>query len=212
MRFAKEYLELYAVTPSVFSFDKAIWDKVEQALAGGVTALQLREKVLKGEALLDVARRLRKLCTAYHVPLIINDSPELALACKADGVHLGQDDPALQSARTLLGKSVFIGISAHSVSEARTAERAGADYLGLGAAFPTATKTDVSVLAGGALAEIAASVAIPSVAIGGITQKNIPALAGTGIAGVAVVTALFDADDVKAAAQNMRIRIQKQLF
>ena len=203
MKFVKDYLRLYAVTPEFVNADSDIFRKIESALASGVTALQLREKKLTGDALLTIALRLKKLCRKYHIPLIINDNPELAKECRADGLHLGQDDAAINYSRKIIGDEIFIGISAHSVAEAVAAECAGADYLGVGAMFTTETKSDAKPLSRVTLMEITRSVGIPVVAIGGIDRHNIADLAGTNIAGVAVVSAIFNSTDATAATREL---------
>ena len=195
---------LYAVTDRSWLGSQTLCDQVEQALLGGATCVQLREKQLDETAFLEEARALRRLCRAYRVPLIINDSVDIALAVDADGVHVGQDDLEAGAARQKLGPHKILGVSAHSVEQARRAQAQGADYLGVGAVFPTATKADAGALPPGELGAICRAVPLPVVAIGGVTADNVPSLAGTGIAGVAVVSALFAQADIRQAAARLR--------
>ena len=205
MKFDKHQLLLYAVTDrSWLPQGKTLADQVEQALEGGATMIQIREKHLSHAAFLEEARQLQQLCRRYQVPLIVNDDVDLALEIGADGVHVGQEDLEAGQARAKLGPYRILGVSAHSVEEALRAQAAGADYLGVGAVFPTGTKSDASALPHGALKEICAAVDIPAVAIGGITAENILQLAGSGSAGAAVVSALFAQPDVRAAARQLR--------
>ncbi len=177
--------------------------QVEQALRGGATMIQLREKDLPEAELLKEAREMKALCDRYGVPLIINDKVEIARAAGAAGVHLGQDDTDLVEARAVLGPGAIIGASARTVEQALRAERQSADYLGVGAVFGTDTKEDAKRITRETLAEICAAVSLPVAAIGGITEQNIRELAGTGIAGIAVVSALFAQDDIEAAARRL---------
>lgn len=203
MKLSKEQMRLYAVTDR--KPGKDLIGQIEDALRGGVTILQLREKDMTEEEFLKEAQRVKKLCAAAGVPFIINDSVEVAKLCDADGVHLGQDDMPIAEARGILGKDKIIGISAHNVEEAVQAEKDGADYLGSGAMFSTSTKNDVSTLAKEELVRICGSVEIPVVAIGGIGYDNICKLTGSGIAGVAVSSAVFSSDSAEFAARAMRI-------
>ena len=194
---------LYAVTDRTWLGERTLAQVVEEALAGGVTLLQLREKGMPEEAFIQEARTLLPLCRRYRVPLIINDNVSVALRSGADGVHLGQEDMPLREARRILGPDKIIGISARTVSDALRAEESGADYLGVGAVFSTSTKRDAAPVSRRTLREICAAVSIPVCAIGGITLENAPTLAGTGIAGLAVVSAVFAAPDIEAAAQAL---------
>lgn len=205
MTFDKHCLRLYAVTDRAWVGRQSLLEQVEDALRGGATCVQLREKELPEEEFLREAVEMAELCRRYHVPFLINDNVEIALRCGADGVHVGQDDMACEKARAMLGAGRIIGVSAHNVEQALAAERAGADYLGSGAAFATSTK-DVSgqYVTPEGFAEITGAVKIPVVAIGGITKDNISELYGRGLAGVAVVSALFAQPDVEAAAREMR--------
>lgn len=204
MKFDKNNLLLYAVTDRSWLTGEELSVPVEQALMGGITMLQFREKELTGEALFREARALQKLCRRYGVPFIINDNVELAARLDADGVHVGQKDMQARQARKILGGGKIIGVSAHSVEEALRAEVDGADYLGAGAVFGTGTKTDAGRLDHAVLRKICSAVKIPVVAIGGIGCANIPELGGTGISGVAVVSAIFGAKDIKGSVKRLR--------
>lgn len=200
----REMMRLYAVTDRSWLKGQTLYEQVEQALKGGVTLVQLREKGLGEEQFLQEARQVQKLCRRFGVPLIINDSIEVALAVDADGVHLGQDDANAAQARQLLGRDKIIGVSAHNVQEALQAVQDGADYLGSGAVFGSGTKTNVSTLPMQTLREICSAVPIPVVAIGGITEKNLQQLSGSGIAGAAVVSAIFAQENIEEAAIRLR--------
>ena len=203
MKVDRKQLCLYAVTDRRWLGNSTLAQQVELALEGGVTFLQLREKDAGAQEILEQARQLLPICRRFGVPLIINDNVELALASGADGVHLGQGDMDPRQARRLLGPDRIIGVSAHNPQEARLALEGGADYLGAGAVFHTGTKTDAGALPRQALEEICRSVDIPVVAIGGITRENVLSLAGSGVAGAAVVSAIFAQPDVKEAAREM---------
>ncbi len=208
----KEMIRLYAVTDRAWLPDptaEALADQVEQALRGGVTLLQLREKNLGEEEFLREARLVRTLCRQYHVPLIVNDSVRIAKEADADGVHLGRSDTGIAQARRLLGPEKIIGASARTVEQARLAERQGADYLGVGAVFPTGTKRDARQIDRETLREICRTAAIPVAAIGGITAENVSQLAGSGISGIAVVSALFAQQDIERAAGDLLRRIRE---
>ena len=199
-------LKLYAVTDRAWARDSDwVIRQVEAAVKGGATFVQVREKNLPPREFLSEARWIVELCHKNHVRCVINDNVDVALLSGADGVHVGQDDMACEKARAMLGAGRIIGVSAHNVEQALAAERAGADYLGSGAAFATSTK-DVSgqYVTPEGFAEITGAVKIPVVAIGGITKDNISELYGRGLAGVAVVSALFAQPDVEAAAREMR--------
>ena len=195
---------LSAVTDRTWLGERTLAQVVEEALAGGVTLLQLREKGMPEEAFIQEARTLLPLCRRYRVPLIINDNVSVALRSGADGVHLGQEDMPLREARRILGPDKIIGISARTVSDALRAEESGADYLGVGAVFSTSTKTDAKHISLETLGEIRAAVRIPLVAIGGIGPDNILKLAHSGVQGVAVVSSLFAQKDIRLAASRLR--------
>ena len=204
MNLDKNSLLLYAVTDRSWLKGQTLAQQVEQALLGGATMVQLREKQLDLPHFRREALEIQALCRRYGAPFLINDNVDLALEIGADGVHVGQEDMEAGLVRQKLGPDKILGVSAHSPEEALRAQAAGADYLGAGAVFHTGTKTDVSTLSYDTLGDICAAVHIPVVAIGGINEDNILRLKGTGIAGAAVVSALFAQPDVQAAAQHMR--------
>ena len=204
-------LQLYAVTDSRWLNGTSLAAAVEKALAGGVTCVQLREKHLPFDEFLRTAKEIKSLCQSYHVPFIVDDNLDIALACDADGLHIGQNDMPAAKARELLGPEKILGVSAQTVEQAVAACQNGADYLGVGAVFPTGTKTDAVEVPLDTLKAITAAVDIPVVAIGGISADNIPQLSGTGIAGAAVVSAIFAQQDIKKAAANLRQLIAKEL-
>lgn len=205
----KETLLLYAVTDQSWLRGRTLYDQIEEALQGGVTCLQLREKGLDKQAFLEEAKKVKKLCAHYKVPLIINDDVEIARQSDADGVHVGQTDMEVSAARTALGPDKIIGVSAKTVEQALLAQANGADYLGVGAAFPTTTKADATALSKGQLQAICQAVDIPVVAIGGITNENLHQLAGSGICGVAVVSAIFAQPDITQAAKVLKEKAAK---
>lgn len=197
-------LRLYAVTDRAWAADEdALMDQVAAAIDGGAGIVQLREKHLDHDAFLKEAKRFVALCREKGAVSIINDDVDIALAADADGVHVGQEDLAAGRAREVLGPDKIVGVSAHNVDEALAAQAAGADYLGVGAAFVTGTKTDAKPITRETIRAVTAAVDIPAVAIGGITRENLPQLSGCGLAGVAVVSALFAQPDVKAAAREL---------
>ncbi len=207
MNCRREDLLLYALTDRAWLSEPTVEAMAGQAglaLRGGVTMLQLREKDLDEEEFLREAYEVRALCARYDVPLIINDRVDIALAVDAAGVHLGQSDTGIPAARAALGPEKIIGASARTVEQALRAEEQGADYLGVGAVFPTATKKDAEEISLGTLSDICGAVSVPVAAIGGITADNAAGLAGTGIAGIAVIGAVFGQEDVEAAARRMR--------
>lgn len=203
MKITPEQLNLYAVTDRTWlSEGETLVSVTEELLKAGITCVQLREKQADDEQILKEAIALRELCHQYHVPLIINDRPDLALRAGADGVHVGLSDMGIQKAREMLGADFIIGGSAHNPEEALEAQKAGADYLGCGAVFGSTTKTNVSCLPFDTLCQICESVQIPVVAIGGIRPDNVHELSGSGIAGVAVISGLYAAADKAAAART----------
>lgn len=200
----KDILALYAITDSRLAKKQSLFVQIEEALKGGVTLLQLREKEKHGEELLEEALKVQAICRKYQVPLIINDDVELAKRIDADGVHVGQSDIAAEEARKILGPDKIIGVTAKTVEQAKIAQRAGADYLGSGAVFGTTTKADAKPMSIDLLKEIVKSVDIPVVAIGGIDDTNISRLSGSGIAGVAVVSGIFGKEDCLKAAETLK--------
>ena len=199
----RSQLLLYAVTDCHRTDDHCLYDDVKAALDGGATFVQLREKRPEYDAFYEDAAALRKLCRSYHVPFVINDDVEIALAVEADGVHVGQQDMAAEAARAKLGPDKILGVSAQTVEQAVLAEKQGADYLGVGAVFPTGSKDDAEAVKKETLKAICEAVSIPVIAIGGITKDNVKALTGTGICGIAVISAIFGQKDVEGAAKNL---------
>ena len=204
MRCEKETMLLYAVTDRAWTGEQTLYRQVEQALKGGVTCVQLREKELDEKTFLAEAKEIGALCRSYGVPFIVNDSVEIALACGADGVHVGQSDMEAGQVRALAGGRLMIGVSARTVEEALRARRAGADYLGVGAMFSTSTKPDAKPVSRQTLKEICAAVDIPVTAIGGISRDNMLKLSGTGIDGVALVSAIFAAGDIESRCRELK--------
>ena len=199
---------VYAVTDRAWTGTQSLEEQLETALKAGVTLVQLREKELDDEAFLVEAREIKKLTDRYQVPLIINDNVEVALACDAAGVHVGQEDLEAGRVRELLGPDKILGVTAKTVEQARRAQAAGADYLGSGAVFGSATKKNAKPMTKELLREITASVSIPVVAIGGINQENVHELAETGIAGVAVVSGIFAEADIAGAVDRLRREVE----
>lgn len=204
MKIEREALRLYAVTDrSWLRQGESLASVVEELLKAGVTCVQLREKQADDTEFLREAYALKDVCSRYHVPLIINDRPDIARKVEADGVHVGLSDMAIEQAREFLGGDYIIGSSAHNVEEALAAQRAGADYLGCGAVFGSTTKKDMTGLSLTELERICRSVSLPAVAIGGVSRENIGLLKATGVCGAAVVSALFAAPDKGAAAREL---------
>lgn len=204
MKCDKEAMLLYAVTDRAWVGKQSLYEQVESALKGGATCVQLREKELDDEAFLNEAIEISALCKQYGVPFFINDNVEIAIKCHADGIHVGQEDMEAAQVRQKVGNDMIIGVSVHSVEEALESVRNGADCLGVGAMFSTSTKTDVNVLPKETLRDICAAVDIPVVAIGGIGKSNISQLASTGVDGVALVSAIFAADDIESECRLLR--------
>ena len=204
MKCDKQHMLLYAVTDRAWVGQKTLYQQVEEALRGGVTCVQLREKDMGDEAFLQEAKEIHTLCRQYGVPFIVNDNVEVAVACGAEGIHVGQEDMAAGDVRRRVGDSLIIGVSVHTVAEAREAVRSGADYLGLGAVFPTSTKTDVDQISNETLRAICDAVDVPIVAIGGINRGNIKKLAGSGVDGVALVSAIFSASDIETTCRELK--------
>ena len=204
MKCDKKAMVLYAVTDRAWIGKQSLYEQVESALKGGATCVQLREKELNDDDFLAEAMEISALCRRFGVPIFINDNVDIAIKCKADGIHVGQEDMAATQVRQRVGNNMIIGVSAHSVEEALEAVKNGADCLGVGAMFSTSTKTDVDVLPKQILCDICAAVDVPVVAIGGISKTNISQLAGTGVDGVALVSAIFAADDIESECRLLR--------
>lgn len=215
MKFTKDEIRrgmtLYAVTDRSWLGERTLAQVVEEVLRGGATFLQLREKELDREAILAEAREIQAIAARYRVPFVINDSVDIALACDADGVHVGQTDLMGRDVRALIGSDKILGITANTVELAVAAEKAGADYIGAGAVFGTTTKQNAKNLSLDTLKAICQAVSIPVVAIGGVNADNLPRLAGTGAAGAAVVSALFAQKDPEEAARRMRALADKMV-
>ena len=209
MKVTKESLLLYAITDRSWLNGRTLYSQVEEALEGGATFLQLREKNLDSVHFLEEARELQALCRKYGVPFIVNDNVDVALAMGADGIHVGQHDMEAGDVRKLLGPDKILGVSAQTVEQAVLAEQRGADYLGVGAVFPTGSKDDADDVSHEELKKICEAVSIPVVAIGGISLKNVAQLTGTGICGIAVISAIFAQKDIKEAAGALRQAAEK---
>lgn len=205
-------LLLYGVTDRHWLNGRRLYEDVKESLDGGVTFIQLREKTLDEETFLLEAKEIKSLCEAYHVPFVINDNVDIAKKINADGVHVGQDDMNVEDVRRILGEEKIIGVSASSVEEALCAEKGGADYLGVGAVFPTSSKDDASDVSFEILKEICEAVSIPVIAIGGISKENVHKLSGTGIVGIAVISAIFGKEDIKQAAIDLKKETRKALY
>jgi len=205
----KDMMLLYGVTDRTWSSNYPLIQRITEALDNGMTCVQLREKHMSDEDFLSEAREVSALCKHYNVPFIINDNVDVAIACGADGIHVGQSDEAATQVRARVGSSMIVGVSTSSLEEAIKAEKDGADYVGVGAVFSTSTKADADYLSMDELRAICETVNIPTVAIGGIHAGNIQLLQGTGIDGVAVVSAIFGADDSAAATAQLRALAEK---
>lgn len=203
MKCDKSIMLLYAVTDRAWAGKMSLYEQVEAALKNGATCVQLREKELDEETFLKEAVEIRNLCREYQVPFIINDNVEIAVKCGADGIHVGQEDMVASDVRKRVGEDMIIGVSAHTVEEAVEAVKNGADYLGLGAVFNTSTKLDADNMSAEMLRAICDAVEVPTVAIGGISGKNIMELCGSGVDGVAVVSAIFGAEDPGRATAEL---------
>ena len=203
MKCDRNSMLLYAVTDRAWVGKQTLMQQVESAIKGGATCVQLREKELDEDAFLKEAIEMKALCKAHGVPFIIDDNVDAALACGADGIHVGQSDMAAGTVRSLVGEKMILGVSAQTVEQALAAQAAGADYLGVGAVFSTSTKKDADDVSHETLRRICEAVDIPVVAIGGINEKNILQLKGSGVDGAAIVSAIFGAEDVEAACRKL---------
>ena len=216
MRFTKDEIRkamlLYAVTDSSWLKEgQTLAEVVEDVLANGATFLQIREKEMEHGAFLAEARQLQAAAAARRVPFVVNDAIDIALELDADGVHVGQSDIVGKDVRAMIGPDKILGISANTVETAVAAQAAGADYIGVGAVFPTSSKDDVDVLPYETLKAICEAVSIPVVAIGGISQENVAKLAGSGICGVAVISAIYAAKNIQAAAADLKSATSEML-
>ena len=211
MRCDKSQLLLYAVTDRHWLQGRPLKEVVQESLDGGVTFLQLREKALDDSAFLTEATELQSLCREYHVPFIVNDNVEIAVRIGADGVHVGQSDMEAGMVREKIGPDKILGVSAQTVEQAIQAQKQGADYLGVGAVFHTSSKDDADDVSYETLKAICQAVSIPVVAIGGITRENVKKLAGSGICGVAVISAIYAADHIEKAARDLKEATREML-
>jgi len=208
MRFHEDMLLLYAITDRAWVGKQTLLEQIEDALKGGVTMVQLREKTLDEDGFIEEAIRVRDLCHKYNVPLIINDNVEVALESGADGVHVGIEDAPVAKIRQRVSSDFIIGATCKTVEQAKSAAAAGADYMGVGAVFPSPTKTNALRITNEQLREIIASASIPAVAIGGISYDNVCEIKGSHVSGVAVVSAIFGAEDIKAATTQLKDRVK----
>lgn len=204
MKLYRDMLKLYLVTDRQWLNGRKLTDDLEKAILGGVTIIQLREKNLTNEEFINIAKDVKKLCQKYDIPLIINDNLEVALAVDSDGIHIGQDDLPVNFVRDKIGPNKILGVSVHNLNEAKKAESDGADYLGVGAVFSTTTKNDASNVTSKELLDITTNVDLPVVAIGGINQNNCLQLKGSKINGIAVVSAIMAAANIKKATQELK--------
>ena len=211
MKVLPQQLRLYAVTDRTWLNGRRLADVVAQAIDGGATFVQLREKCLDEHDLLAEAEELSALCHFRHVPFVIDDNVEVALAAGADGVHVGQSDMEALDVRRKLGPDKIIGVSAQTVEQALLAEKHGADYLGVGAVFPTGSKDDADDVSYDTLKAICRAVSIPVVAIGGISRDNVHRLSGSGICGVAVISAIYGAADIRRASEDLKAATREML-
>ena len=211
MNVDKKDLLLYAVTDRHWLNGRTLYSVVKESLDGGVTFLQLREKELDEVHFLEEAKELQQLCREYQVPFIVNDNVDIAISMDADGVHVGQSDMEAGDVRAKLGPDKIIGVSAQTVKQAILAEKHGADYLGVGAVFPTGSKDDADDVSYETLKAICEAVSIPVIAIGGITQENVKELAGSGICGIAVISAIYAQKDIRKASEDLKKETQRMV-
>lgn len=204
MKFDKKDLLLYAVTDRHWLGNETLYSQVEKALKGGATFMQLREKNLDEASFLEEAKEIQALCKTYGVPFVVNDNVAIAKAIDADGVHVGQSDMEAGDVRAIIGPDKILGVSAQTVEQAKLAEERGADYLGVGAVFPTGSKDDAVEVDHQTLKAICRVVDIPVIAIGGITPENTGDLAESGICGIAVISAIFGQKDIETATRQLK--------
>ena len=208
MKFNEKMLLLYAVTDKAWVGNKTLTEQIEDALRGGATIIQLREKNLDEDSFIKEAIQVRDLCHKYNVPLIINDNVDVALKSGADGVHVGIDDTPVADIRKRVPADFIIGATCKTVEQAKIAEAGGADYMGVGAVFPSVTKTNAVRITNEQLREIVSSVSIPAVAIGGISYDNVCEIKGSSVSGIAVISAVFGADDIEKATALLKERVK----
>ena len=211
MKCDKKYMLLYAVTDRSWVGKQSLYEQVESALKGGATCVQLREKELNDDEFLAEAVEIGALCRKYSVPFFVNDNVDVAIKCHADGVHVGQSDMEAGDVRAKLGPDKIIGVSAQTVEQAILAEQRGADYLGVGAVFHTGSKADAEDVSHETLTAICNAVNIPVIAIGGITRDNVTELSGSGICGIAVISAIFAQKDIVSATKDLKEQTLRML-
>jgi len=204
LKVSKETMRLYAVTDRMWLGSNSLIDQVENSIKGGVTFVQIREKNISFEEYVRLGKEIKEVTNKYHVPFVINDDVEVAIACGADGVHVGQQDMEASNVREKIGNARILGVSVQSVKQAVLAEEKGANYLGVGAVFSTSTKLDADAVSYETLKAICYAVSIPVVAIGGISKETIMKLKGSGVDGVAVVSAIFAQDDIYTETKELR--------
>lgn len=211
MKCDKKDLLLYAVTDRSWLNAETLYSQVEKALEGGATFVQLREKHLDHDTFLQEAKEIKDLCAKYQVPFVLDDDVELALEVGADGVHVGQSDMEAGDVRAKLGEDKIVGVSAQTVEQALLAQERGADYLGVGAVFPTSSKDDAVEVEHEMVKAICEAVDIPVIAIGGITKDNVQELSGCGLCGIAVISAIFAKPDIKKATEELKAATEKMV-
>ena len=204
MKLDKKDLLLYAITDRAWLNGETLLEQVEKSIKGGATFMQLREKNLDDETFLQEAIEIQELCRKYGIPFVVNDNVDIAVKMGADGIHVGQSDMEAGDVRAMIGEDAILGVSAQTVEQALLAEKRGADYLGVGAVFPTGSKDDADDVSHEELKAICEAVSIPVVAIGGISRNNVMELKGTGIDGIAVISAIFAQPDIEKATAELR--------
>ncbi len=212
MKCGEDELLLYAVTDRHWLEGRSLYEVVKESLDGGATFVQLREKDLDEEHFLKEAKEIKELCREYKVPFVINDNVDIAVEMDADGVHVGQSDMEAGDVRKKLGQGKIIGVSAQTVEQAVLAEKRGADYLGVGAVFPTGSKDDAVEVSFDTLKAICEAVSIPVIAIGGISKDNVSELSGSGIVGIAVISAIYAQKDIKKATSELKTLTRKMVY
>lgn len=204
MNLDKKDLILYAVTDRTWLNGETLYSQVEKAIKGGATFVQLREKNLDEKSFVDEAIEIQKLCRKYNIPFVINDNVQIAKMINADGVHVGQSDMSAEEVRSIIGNDKILGVSAQTVEQAIVAQNKGAHYIGVGAVFPTGSKSDAENVSYNTLKAICDAVTIPVVAIGGIGKHNVTELKHSGISGIAVISAIFAAEDIEQETKQLK--------
>jgi len=204
MNLDKKDLILYAVTDRTWLNGETLYNQVEKAIKGGATFVQLREKNLDEKSFVDEAIEIQKLCRKYNIPFVINDNVQIAKRINADGVHVGQSDMSAEDVRSIIGNDKILGVSAQTVEQAIVAQNKGAHYIGVGAVFPTGSKSDAENVSYNTLKAICDAVTIPVVAIGGIGKHNVTELKHSGISGIAVISAIFAAEDIEQETKHLK--------